>query len=236
MLKLKNICVKAGQQKLLKGVSFDVAPGSISVLLGASGAGKTTLLRVLAQLMPPYDGEVLLSSKNVADLLGVDRAQTVGFVPQGFALFPQLTVEEQCCHPLVNVLKMDPETALRKVEHVLDRLGMRSYAQRYPFQLSGGQQQRVALARFFCMDTKIFLLDEPTSALDPANSAIVAAMLKELAARGKTIILSTQDMAFAQAVCTQAVFLKEGEIVEVVEDSIAERIYKFSSEHGDLGA
>lgn len=230
MLMLKNVSARVGSQQLLKDITCSMRPGTISVLLGASGAGKTTLLRVLAQLMQPDVGALELNGGDLAQMTRLERAEAIAFVPQGYALFPGLTLEEQCLHPLIHVLKTPPDVAMTKVATVLERLGMQAFAKRYPFQLSGGQQQRVALARLLCMDTKILLLDEPTSALDPANTAAVTALLRECAAEGKYVVLSTQDMAFAQAVATQIVFLKDGEVVEVVEDSIADWISRFSSE------
>ncbi len=235
MLKIKNIGVTIGSQQLLKDVSCEMSPGTISVLLGASGAGKTTLLRTLAGLIVPDAGSIELEDDNLANMMGLKRPKAIGFVPQGYALFPGLTVEEQCVHPLIHVLGISQDVAVQKTRNILERLGILPFAQRYPFQLSGGQQQRVALARLFCMNPRIMLLDEPTSALDPANTAVVVAMLKEYAAQGHYIILSTQDMVFAQAVCTQGVFLRDGKITDVVEgNEVASRIDKFCAESGEV--
>ncbi len=224
MLRLNNIYASIGGQQLLQEISCSMQPGSITVLLGPSGAGKTTLLRVIAQLIRPDTGNITLSNQQLATLQGPERVQTVGLVTQAFALFPQLTVLEQCTNPLINVLKLSKQEAAIKTAAILVRFGMERYANNYPSQLSGGQQQRVALARLLCMDPAIILLDEPTSALDPANTALVAEMLRELAQQNKIVVLSTQDMTLAEQVCDQALFLRNGTIVDTAKNNIIQRM------------
>jgi ABC-type multidrug transport system ATPase subunit len=213
MLKLKNISVIVDGQALLSDISLSLKPGVIAVLLGQSGAGKTTLLRMVAGIIQPHSGKVQLDNKDLMSFIEKDKAQMVGFLPQGYPLFDGLTVEEQCLNPLINVFKMSENLAKEKVAKMLERLGILEYSTRYPEQLSGGQRQRVALARLFCMDSKIILLDEPTSALDPANTAIIAEILKELSKKGTYIILSTQDMPFSELFCAKKIVLKKGVII-----------------------
>ncbi len=209
MLEIKNLSVVANGKPLLSDISCIFNPEEIAVLLGNSGAGKTTLLRTLAGLTPNNLGAVLIDNQPVATM----PKNTVGLVTQSFGLFPQLTVLEQCTHPLIITQNINPKEAEERAFYVLDELGMRPFAGQYPSQLSGGQQQRVALARLFALNPEILLLDEPTSALDPLNTAIVSGMLKRLAQAGKIIILSTQDMDFAEQIATRSLFMKDGKIV-----------------------
>lgn len=224
MLVLNNVCVSIGGKQLLRDVSCNIKSGTITVLLGPSGAGKTTFLRVLSQLLATDAGTITFNGNSLAHLQGIERARTLGFAPQAFALFSQSTALQQCTHPLINVLGLCKEYATARACAMLARFGMSTYLGSYPSQLSGGQQQRVALARLFCMDPAIVLLDEPTSALDPVNSALVADVLRELAQQGKTIVLSTQDMVFAERVYDQALFLRAGTTVEMAQDTIIERM------------
>lgn len=171
----------------------------------------------------------MLDGVDLGMLQGRERATRIGFMPQGSSLFPGMTVLEQCVHPLIHVLGLTREQAEERSQELMRSLDMEMYAHRYPENLSGGQQQRVALARLLAMDADVLLLDEPTSALDPANTARVVQLLQACAARGKTVVLSTQDMPFAQTVATQALFLRDGRLVDVVTDGVVGRIAAFGS-------
>jgi len=212
VLKLENLSVKIENKRLLTTISCTIQPGEIVVLLGNSGAGKTTLLRTIAGLVQPESGSMSLYERSFAEV----PKNKVGMVTQAFGLFPQLTVLEQCTHPQIIVQNKTRQESTHVALKTLKSLGIDSLASTYPAQLSGGQQQRVALARLFCMDTQLLLLDEPTSALDPANTLIVAATLKQLASQGKIIILSTQDMDFAQQMIGRGLVLRDGELVEEI--------------------
>lgn len=212
MLKLANLSVEIENKRLLNTISCSVKPGEIVVLLGNSGAGKTTLLRTIAGLVQPKSGSITLNDR---PLFGAPK-NTVGMVTQAFGLFPQLTVLEQCTHPQIIVQNKTNEESTQMTLKTLKSLGIDSLASSYPAQLSGGQQQRVALARLLCMNTQVLLLDEPTSALDPANTLIVITILKQLADHGKIIILSTQDMDFAEQLIGRGLVLRDGELIQEI--------------------
>ncbi len=215
MLEIKNLSVVVNGKPLLSNISCIFKPGEIAVFLGNSGAGKTTLLRTLAGLTPDSLGAILIDKQPLA----TTPKNTVGLVTQSFGLFPQLTVLEQCTHPLIITQGIDPKDAEERAFSVLDELGMRPFASQYPSQLSGGQQQRTALARLFALNPQVLLLDEPTSALDPANTAIISGMLKRLAKQGKIVILSTQDMDFAEQIASRSLFMKDGKLVLDILDN-----------------
>ena len=200
MLIVKNLYLKKGfgLKQILEGISVSFSPGEISLLIGKSGAGKSSLMRCMAQLETDYEGEVLFNGESLQSLPASKRAQTLSYIAQGYALFPHLTALENCSQPLEVVTKMPATLAKEKALAVMGSLGMAEYGLAYPGELSGGQKQRIAIARALALDPKVLLLDEPSSALDPVNSAQLAKILRELAVQGKTIVVSTQDMPFAE--------------------------------------
>lgn len=200
MLTIKNLDLKKGSplKHILKGISVCFPKGEISLLVGKSGAGKSSLMRCMAQLETTYEGEVLFNGEVLQGLTASKRAQTLSYIAQGYALFPHLTALDNCSQPLQIVAKMRASEAKQKAVAVMESLGMAEYSSAYPSELSGGQQQRIAIARALALDPQVLLLDEPSSALDPDNSAQLAKILKELALDGKTIVVSTQDMLFAE--------------------------------------
>lgn len=200
MLTIKNLYLKKGipPKQILNGISVFFPQGEISLLMGRSGAGKSSLMRCVAQLDTTYEGEVLYNGESLKGLAASKRAQALSYIAQGYALFPHLTALENCSQPLQVVLKIKASEAKQKAFAVMKSLGMAEYISSYPNELSGGQQQRIAIARALALDPQILLLDEPSSALDPDNSAQLAKILRELASQGKTLVVSTQDMLFAE--------------------------------------
>ncbi|MBN9377233.1 MAG: hypothetical protein BGO14_09070 [Chlamydiales bacterium 38-26] len=200
MLTLKNLYLKKGtpSKQILKGISVCFPQGEISLLVGKSGAGKSSLMRSMAQLDITYEGEVLYKGESLKELTASKRAKTLSYIAQGYALFPHLTALDNCSQPLQVVSKMKAFEAKQKAFAVIKALGMEEYGSAYPHVLSGGQQQRIAIARALALNPQILLLDEPSSALDPDNSAQLAKILRELASQGKTLVVSTQDMFFAE--------------------------------------
>ena len=216
MLTVKNVQLKKGRKErlLLKEVSLDLPTGCITLLLGKSGAGKSSLLRCLAQLETSYEGEISYQGTLLKELAPTKRACIVSFIAQSYALFPHLSVLDNCAEPLQVVAKEERSSARHKAMQALAMLGMERYAKSYPQELSGGQMQRVAIARALALNPTIFLLDEPTSALDPENTNILAEILRELKKQGKGIVIATQDIAFASQLLERAYFIEEGAIVD----------------------
>lgn len=200
MLTIKNIYLKKGSppKQILQGISVCFPQGEISLLIGRSGAGKSSLMRCMAQLETTYEGEVLFNEQVLQGLAASTRARTLSYIAQGYALFPHLTALDNCSQPLQVVTKMQASEAKQKAVAVMNSLAMAEYVSAYPSELSGGQQQRIAIARALTLDPQILLLDEPSSALDPYNRRQLAKILRELASQGKTLVISTQDMLFAE--------------------------------------
>lgn len=200
MLTINNLYLKKGTplKQILKGISICFPQGEISLLMGRSGAGKSSLMRCIAQLETTYEGEVLFKGQSLRDLSASRRAQILGYIAQGYALFPHLTALDNCSQPLRVVGKLQAREAKQKAMAVMSSLGMAEYGSAYSGELSGGQQQRIAIARALALDPEILVLDEPSSSLDSENSAQLAQILIKVASLGKTVVVSTQDMFFAK--------------------------------------
>ena len=214
-----------GTLEVLHDVSLEVRVGTVTVILGPSGSGKSTLLRSINHLekvdrgLIHVDGDLIgyrrrgdrLHEMRERDILR-QRAQ-IGFVFQGFNLFPHLTVFENVVEaPLAS--RRPRREVEQEARALLQRVGLADKADVYPRQLSGGQQQRVAIARALAMRPKVILFDEPTSALDPELLGEVLDVIKELAKEGATLVIVTHEIGFAREVADTVVFMDAGRIVE----------------------
>jgi polar amino acid transport system ATP-binding protein len=215
-----------GPVEVLKGVSLSVAQGEVICVIGPSGSGKSTLLRCLNWLEVPergrirIDGEPAYRDEEAGRLrlqaprrIAAIRA-TVGMVFQAFNLFPHLTALGNVMEAPVHVLKRPRREAEAEAHALLAQVGLADRADHYPEELSGGQQQRVAIARALAMGPKAMLFDEVTSALDPELVGEVLAVMRDLAARGMTMVVVTHEMNFARQVGDRVLFMAGGVIAE----------------------
>lgn len=204
-----------GTLHVLRGIDLEVAPGEKLVVIGPSGSGKSTLIRCINRLEDFQKGEVVVDGLNVKDERNLPKVRReVGMVFQQFNLFPHMTVLENVTLAPIRVRGLKKEEAERRALELLERVGIRDQAHKYPAQLSGGQQQRVAIARALAMEPKIMLFDEPTSALDPEMVGEVLDVMRDLARGGMTMIVVTHEMGFAREVADRVIFMDQGQIVE----------------------
>jgi glutamate/aspartate transport system ATP-binding protein len=216
MIKIRDLSKWYGTVLVLKGCSTEVAKAEVVVVCGPSGSGKSTLIKCVNGLEPFEQGEILVDGISVGDRrtdLPRLRAR-IGMVFQHFELFPHLTVIRNLTLAQNKVLGRSREASLANAMRLLDRVGLREHAHKFPGQLSGGQQQRVAIARALAMDPIAMLFDEPTSALDPEMIKEVLDVMVALAQDGMTMIVVTHEMGFARQVARRVVFMDQGEIVE----------------------
>jgi glutamate/aspartate transport system ATP-binding protein len=192
----------------LKDCTTKVAKGEVVVVCGPSGSGKSTLIKCVNALEPFQEGDI----DPRTDLPKL-RAR-VGMVFQHFELFPHLKIIENLCLAQEKVLGRSHDEAMAKGAKLLDRVGLKAHARKYPAELSGGQQQRVAIARALAMDPIAMLFDEPTSALDPEMISEVLDVMVDLAREGMTMMVVTHEMGFASKVAHRVIFMDQGEIVE----------------------
>jgi glutamate/aspartate transport system ATP-binding protein len=200
----------------LKDCTTRVDKGEVVVVCGPSGSGKSTLIKCINALEPIDRGEIVVDGVKVNDRrtdLPKLRAR-VGMVFQHFELFPHLRIIDNLCLAQQKVLGRGRDEAAAKATKLLERVGLKEQARKYPGQLSGGQQQRVAIARALAMDPIAMLFDEPTSALDPEMISEVLDVMVELAREGMTMVVVTHEMGFARKVAHRVVFMDQGEIVE----------------------
>ncbi|CAB3773054.1 Glutamine transport ATP-binding protein GlnQ [Burkholderia puraquae] len=186
------------------------------VVCGPSGSGKSTLIKTVNGLEPFQQGEILVNGQSLGDRktnLSKLRSK-VGMVFQHFELFPHLSITENLTLAQVKVLGRGKDEANDKGMKLLDRVGLKAHAHKFPGQLSGGQQQRVAIARALSMDPIAMLFDEPTSALDPEMINEVLDVMVELAQEGMTMMVVTHEMGFAKKVAHRVIFMDKGAIVE----------------------
>lgn len=221
LLEVDGLQKSFGDNHVLQDVSFTTRAGTVTVVLGPSGSGKTTLLRSLNALDLPDAGTITIGDERLDFGTGVPgrvplaryRAQS-GMVFQSHNLFPHKTVLENVTEGPVVVQKRPVVEAVDEAESLLALVGLVDKRDAYPHQISGGQQQRVGIARALAMHPKVVLFDEPTSALDPELVGEVLAVIKDLAARGTTMVIVTHEIRFAEKVADQVLFVDGGQVVE----------------------
>lgn len=201
---------------VLRDIELSVMPGQVVTIIGASGSGKSTLLRCLNLLETPDAGHVWFHGADLAaDHVNVNKLrEKIGMVFQGFNLFNNMNVLDNCTLAPVTLKKMSKDEAEQTAMHHLEAVGLADFAHADVTRLSGGQKQRVAIARALCMQPDLMLFDEPTSALDPEISGEVLRVMRDLAAGGMTMVVVTHEMAFARNVSDELVFMDKGVIAE----------------------
>ena len=211
-----NVDKHCGSFHALRDVSATFTEGQVTAIVGPSGSGKSTFLRTLNRLEKHDSGHIVIDGIELADdsktLCAIRRE--VGMVFQSFNLFSHLTILKNVALAPMRVRKMSKADAEAKALALLERVGLRNQAHKYPVQLSGGQQQRVAIARALAMDPKVLLFDEPTSALDPEMINEVLDVMVGLAKEGMTMMCVTHEMGFAKLVADRIIFMDKGLIEE----------------------
>jgi glutamate/aspartate transport system ATP-binding protein len=216
MIEINNVSKHYGAFQVLTDCTTQVAKGEVVVVCGPSGSGKSTLIKTINGLEPIQKGDILVNGTAVCSpKTNLSRLRSkVGMVFQHFELFPHLTITQNLTLGQIKVLGRGKDEATEKGLKLLDRVGLKTQADKYPGQLSGGQQQRVAIARALSMDPIAMLFDEPTSALDPEMISEVLDVMVDLAREGMTMMVVTHEMGFARKVAHRVIFMDQGEIVE----------------------
>ena len=216
MIAIKNISKWYGSFQVLTDCTTTINKGDVVVVCGPSGSGKSTLIKTVNALEPIQQGDIVVDGTSISDKkTNLPKLRSrVGMVFQHFELFPHLKIIENLCLAQEKVLGRSHAEALAKGSKLLDRVGLKDHARKYPAELSGGQQQRVAIARALAMDPIAMLFDEPTSALDPEMISEVLDVMVDLAREGMTMMVVTHEMGFASKVAHRVIFMDQGEIVE----------------------
>ncbi|QNM96983.1 amino acid ABC transporter ATP-binding protein [Chitinimonas koreensis] len=216
MISIKNVSKWYGSFQVLTDCQTEVSKGEVVVVCGPSGSGKSTLIKCVNALEPFQKGDIVVDGTSIADpKTNLPKLRSrVGMVFQHFELFPHLTITDNLTIAQQKVLGRGRDEAMDKGMKLLDRVGLKAHASKFPGQLSGGQQQRVAIARALAMDPIVMLFDEPTSALDPEMVNEVLDVMVQLAQEGMTMMCVTHEMGFARKVANRVIFMDRGHIEE----------------------
>ncbi len=216
LIRVDHIKKSFGSQVILKDFSLSVHEGEVLVILGPSGCGKSTLLRCMNGLEPVDEGNVLFRGQRIDSSRRFLREtrQRVGMVFQSYELFPHKNVLQNVTLAPVRVQKRDRREAEAEATELLERVGLGEKLKQYPRELSGGQKQRVAIARTLAVHPEVILCDEVTAALDLEMIREVLDVLLRLAGKGKTMVIVTHEIAFAEAAADRVIFMEKGRIVE----------------------
>ncbi|MFD5591351.1 amino acid ABC transporter ATP-binding protein [Streptomyces griseorubiginosus] len=224
VLRMESVRKTFGDSVVLRDVDLEVAPHTVTALIGASGSGKSTLLRCANLLEEIDDGAIWLDGEEITDSRADQDAvrRRIGVVFQAYNLFPHMTVLENITLAPRRVHGVARAEAEQHARELLERLGLGGKADEYPDRLSGGQQQRVAIVRALAVRPRLLLLDEITAALDPELVGEVLNVVRDLKGEGMTMVLATHEMGFAREVADQVCFLDSG---VVHERGTAEQIF-----------
>jgi sodium transport system ATP-binding protein len=202
---------RLGANEVLRGISFDAQSGEIFGLLGPNGAGKTTTLRIICTLLAPDAGSVAVLGFDTRTH-PQDVRRRVGVVTAEIGVYPRLSARENIAYIAELSGSLDGEVSSR-VETVLERLDMRSFANQRAESLSSGQKQKVAIARAIVNDPPVLMFDEPTSNLDVLASREVREFMVESKGRGKCVIFSTHVLHDAERLCDRVAIIHQGRII-----------------------
>ncbi|MBU2252404.1 MAG: ATP-binding cassette domain-containing protein [Proteobacteria bacterium] len=212
-LKLENLTKRFGKLTAVDHVDLEIEEGEFICFLGPSGCGKTTVLRMITGFETVTEGYIVFDNKVINDLM--PKKREFGIVFQSYALFPNMTVEENIAFGL-KMRKMPKKAIAERVDVMLDLIGLSDWRSLYPAQLSGGQQQRVALVRALAPDPQVLLLDEPLSALDAKIRLRLRAEIKRLQQElKKTMIHVTHDQEEALSIADRVVVMEGGQFRQV---------------------
>lgn len=221
MITLENVTkiyeAANGSVTAVDNVSLQIKEGEIFGIIGYSGAGKSSLIRLLNGLEKPTKGKVIVAGRDIANIKGKElrkARQEIGMIFQHFNLLWSRTVRENIAFPL-EIAGVPKEQRKKRVDELIQLVGLQGRENAYPSQLSGGQKQRVGIARALANNPKVLLCDEATSALDPQTTDSILELLVDINKRlGLTIVLITHEMHVIRKICDRVAVMENGKIVE----------------------
>jgi D-methionine transport system ATP-binding protein len=221
MITLENVTkvyeATNGSVTAVDNVSLQIKEGEIFGIIGYSGAGKSSLIRLLNGLEKPTKGKVIVAGRDIANIKGKElrkARQEIGMIFQHFNLLWSRTVHENIAFPL-EIAGVPKEQRKKRVDELIQLVGLQGRENAYPSQLSGGQKQRVGIARALANNPKVLLCDEATSALDPQTTDSILELLVDINKRlGLTIVLITHEMHVIRKICDRVAVMENGKIVE----------------------
>lgn len=206
-LEIKNFTKMFGEQIALNNISLSIGKNEIVGLLGPNGAGKSTLMKSIAGVLKVEEGEIFFNEKNIAQH-EIETKKSIGFLPENNPLYQDMYVKEYLSF-VADIHKIAP----KRVQEVIDLVGITPEKGKKISQLSKGYKQRVGLAQAILHEPDLLILDEPTNGLDPNQIVEIRNVIRKVG-ENKTIILSTHIMQEVEALCTRVVLINKGEIVQ----------------------
>ena len=223
VLSLKNVTITQGGKIILSNVNLEVNHGEFIYIIGKTGSGKSSFMKALYADLPLAEGEGTIVNFDLVSLKEDDipfLRRKIGFVFQDFKLLPDRTVKDNLLFVLKATGWKDNTEMQNKIDEVLDKVGMKEFANKMPHQLSGGEQQRVAIARALLNDPEFILADEPTGNLDPQTSIEVLDVLRKINLTGKTVIMVTHDYALLMKFPSKTLKCEDAKLFEVVQKTV----------------
>lgn len=219
MIEYKDVSMTypGSDKRVLQNLNFEIREGEFFVIVGPSGSGKTTSLKLINRLIEQTDGDIYFDGKRLKDYDLRELRLQIGYVLQGIALFPNLTVAENI-GLIPEMKKMDKKQVVAKTRDLLNEVGLDPdvYMNRLPKDLSGGEKQRVGILRAIIANPKVLLMDEPFSALDPISKTQLQDLIVELQDEyGITTVFVTHDMNEALKIADRICIMKDGSIIQI---------------------
>lgn len=218
MIKYENVSLTyPGSGKAIDNINFEIEDGELFVIVGPSGSGKTTILKLINRLLRETEGQIFFDGADINSFDLRELRLNIGYVLQGIALFPNMTVAENIAI-IPEMKNMNKADIIKRIDELLNEVGLDPdiYRDRLPSDLSGGEKQRIGILRAIIANPKVLLMDEPFSALDPISRRDLQDLIIDLQKSYKiTTVFVTHDMSEALRVADRICIMQDGKIVQI---------------------
>lgn len=222
MIKFENVSKKYLDVVALENVSLNIGDGEFVFIIGESGAGKSTITKLLLKEIQPDSGQIFLDGKNITKVARrkvPEIRQSIGMIFQDFRLLEDMTIYDNIEYAL-NILGLSAKTKKRRINEVLEQVGLEDRKKAFPRELSGGEQQRVSIARALSIKPNLIIADEPTGNLDPQTSQEIVSHLMKINEQGKTVVMVTHEKEIVDTSHKRVIHLSDGQIKSDEKDGV----------------